>query len=184
MCGHDMLPFKHLSIMQLSLMGSPDMQVPQEPGELRDSYLDSPRSSLPALFDTHISITRQPFQVTVDEVPNAEELRLQNCALLTHMWHFRARRCEDPRDRVYALLNLSRDVNKSIMPNYDEPVDKTYTRTARAIMTKHRNLDILFLCHEPAGTNASEGERPSWVPNLDFNPDHKSHFWMRLTLTV
>ena len=144
MCGSDMLQFKHIMNLQAALLHSPDMRIPMGDGALRDSYLASPRNSLVKILDAYLTSTWQFFQVTVDEVRGIEDFKQQGLTLLAHVWSFRKRRCEDPRDRVYALLNLTRDVNEIIFPDYDTPLIATYARSASAIMTKHRNLEVRY----------------------------------------
>ena len=184
MCGSDIFPFKHITNLQLAFLFSPDMQVPPADAPSHISYWKSPRYAVTRLFDRYLTLTRQVFQVTAEEAPKIEEIRQRSCTLLSHIWNFRKRNCENPRDRVYALLNLTTDVNKSIFPDYSESVSTTYARTASAIMTKHHNLDVLFLCNGPEKRIAGEAVCPSWVPNFDFGADLKWNLGTLDPLTV
>ncbi|KAK3059223.1 hypothetical protein LTR09_000789 [Extremus antarcticus] len=160
-CGQDVIPLSHLTNMQLSLPWSPDMQSPT-------------RYGLAFLLDPWLLSTRQLFQVTPKETPKIEELKLKTCSLLSNMWNSRARRCEEPKDRVYALLALSPDVSDVLIPDYDEPLAVTFIKTTRVILKRHQNLDLLFLCCGPdtsfVQNKEEENEKlPSWVPNYNAN---------------
>ena len=68
----------------------------------------------------------------------------------------------DPRDQVYALLNVAVDNEKlGISPNYTLPYEEVYTRTARAIIQSDQSLAIMQY------TRAHGQNRilPSWVPD-------------------
>ena len=78
-------------------------------------------------------------------------------------------KCTDPRDRVYALLNLS-DFNYGIVPNYKKSVIEVYKDMFVASMKKQQpglNLKLLATC----GTWELAEELPSWVPDL--SPEKK-----------
>lgn len=72
-------------------------------------------------------------------------------------------KCTDPRDRVYALLNLI-DFNYGIVPNYEKSVTEVYQDMFIASMKKQPprlNLKLLATC----GMWESAQELPSWVPD-------------------
>ena len=72
-------------------------------------------------------------------------------------------KCTDPRDRVYALLNLS-DFDYGVVPNYEKSVIEVYKDMFVASMKKQQpglNLKHLAAC----GTWDSAEQLPSWVPD-------------------
>ena len=78
-------------------------------------------------------------------------------------------KCTDPRDRVYALLNLL-DFNYGIVPNYEKSLIEVYQGMFVASMKKQQpglNLKLLAMC----GMWESAEELPSWVP--DWSPEKK-----------
>ncbi|OJD38950.1 heterokaryon incompatibility protein [Diplodia corticola] len=82
---------------------------------------------------------------------------------------FRYCHATDPRDRVFALLNLSSDP-LSLTPTYHDPVAAVYTKAAAALINAAGNLDLL--CQGPwtLGTSQQHPLRnpdlPSWVPDF------------------
>jgi hypothetical protein len=50
-------------------------------------------------------------------------------------------------------------------------------------MTKHRNLNVLFLCNGPENPIAGKQLRPSWVPDFNFDANMEP-YWMTSPLTV
>jgi hypothetical protein len=52
----------------------------------------------------------------------------------------------DPRDKVYALLGLTRDGNDLVpMPSYTESVEKLFRRSSLAIRRSQKRTNILIL---------------------------------------
>lgn len=78
---------------------------------------------------------------------------------------FRWSQATNPRDKVYALLGLTNDVN--ITPEYGESVESCYEETARCIISKSGNLDVLDFVvpayHLPR--QQCTYILPSWVPD-------------------
>ncbi|KAL9044815.1 MAG: hypothetical protein Q9214_002074 [Letrouitia sp. 1 TL-2023] len=78
-------------------------------------------------------------------------------------------KCNDPRDRVYALLGLLDD-DYGIVPNYEKSVTEVYQEMFIAFMKKQQpygNLNLLATCE----IWESERGLPSWVP--DWSPERK-----------
>ncbi|KAL1637312.1 hypothetical protein SLS58_009403 [Diplodia intermedia] len=85
---------------------------------------------------------------------------------------FRYCNATDPRDRIFALLNLSSNP-LSLTPTYHDPVATVYTKTAAALINAAGNLDLL--CQGPwiLGTPSPTSQHPprnpdlpSWVPDF------------------
>jgi len=83
--------------------------------------------------------------------------------LLENLWKFRDQGAADPRDKVYALLGMSKDY-LDIDVDYSErsTSSEVFKATTRKLIEKSRNLDVLM----GAGSR-SEDNIPSWV--LDFS---------------
>jgi hypothetical protein len=66
----------------------------------------------------------------------------------------------DPRDKVYALLDIAKD-GSSIVPDYTATVRRVYTDVVKMHIENDRNIDII--CTHHRGYNSIE--LPSWVPD-------------------
>lgn len=90
----------------------------------------------------------------------------ENTAYLSRLRNdFGALACKDPRDRIYAVMNLLGPLERRylrIRPDYDKPVAKVYRELVRRNIGVLGDLTILEECEASA-----EGDRslPSWVPN-------------------
>lgn len=79
-------------------------------------------------------------------------------------------KCEDPRDRIYAILTLlnSEDQKLDIKPDYTRSVEDLYTDVARRNIVERCPLNILETCE----LSLRSINIPSWVPDwstqLDF----------------
>lgn len=96
--------------------------------------------------------------------PDATEQQAQIFSLLR--WTT-ALSCGDPRDRIYGILQLTKDSDSYPSPDYSASVAKVYTDFARREIVRSQRLDIL---HEAACRPApdlrydTEDVVPSWVP--------------------
>lgn len=94
-----------------------------------------------------------------------------NTAYLSRLrYDFGALACKDPRDRIYAVMNLLGPLERQhlcIRPDYDRPVAKVYREVVRRAIGILGDLTILEECEASA-----EGDRslPSWVPNWACQP--------------
>ena len=66
------------------------------------------------------------------------------------------RKCENPRDKIYALLGLL-PCRFPIVPDYSLPITTVYRKSSLAIIETSKRLDFLSQC-ELSGP-------PSWIPN-------------------
>ena len=74
------------------------------------------------------------------------------------------RQCKstDPRDKVFALLNMSTERDEpALAPNYALSPKEVFMSAARFFITRDKNLDVL--CHAQAAPSAYDV--PSWVPD-------------------
>jgi hypothetical protein len=69
----------------------------------------------------------------------------------------------DPRDKVFALLDLSADIQTSVyQPDYSQAVDEIYKRIAVLCLEKQNSYDLLSLASN-FDQNAENRQSPSWV---------------------
>ena len=75
----------------------------------------------------------------------------------------------DPRDKIYALLNLRHDKEQlMIEPDYSKPVEQVYLSFAQALV--HAGHTGRMLLH--SGITYSRPRLPSWVPDWSLRPQH------------
>jgi hypothetical protein len=77
----------------------------------------------------------------------------------------------DPRDKVYALLNLVDIDMLGLEPDYTKPVEKIYQDAAEAIIKTDRSLDILNTVRRSMETSSFAAGLLSWVPDFSQKQD-------------
>ncbi|KAK3174418.1 hypothetical protein OEA41_001664 [Lepraria neglecta] len=83
-------------------------------------------------------------------------------ALMTNLWGFRSRKCGDPRDKVYAILGICKDLRtKDITVDYTYSVAQVYGEIAKFLIMRDCKLRTLSAC-QMYGMNV---EAPSWAPD-------------------
>jgi hypothetical protein len=93
-----------------------------------------------------------------------------------HLWYLlrytRPKKAKDCRDKIYAILDLVVDVDRSVIyPNYCISTAALYTKLARYLLQSQRRLDILGavqLVPPVAGRERGldlELDLPTWVPD-------------------
>jgi hypothetical protein len=97
--------------------------------------------------------------------------KVDDLPLLELLWSERAAQATDDRDKVFALLGLASDIDVQapcvIAPAYTIDTAEVYTRTARWIASKTKNLDFLGMAGIPP--RHSNYMLPSWVPDWSFS---------------
>ncbi|KAH8674262.1 hypothetical protein BX600DRAFT_457272 [Xylariales sp. PMI_506] len=83
--------------------------------------------------------------------------------LITVLSIFRALDATDPRDKIFAFLNLATD-NLSLLPDYTIDVQEVFRRAAETIMTATGTLSVLSQVQDPQDTKIQG--LPSWVPDF------------------
>jgi hypothetical protein len=81
--------------------------------------------------------------------------------ILTLLHNTQNTKCSDPRDRLYAILGIVKDI-KDIEVDYSIPVQQVYRNWAEKRIRRTRTLDILSACAD----SGRFGDLPSWVPDL------------------
>lgn len=100
-------------------------------------------------------VTRPVLEGTM--VEKGSMLRLCN---MTNQLH-----CEDPRDRIYAILSLMpADQAACIKPDYDKEVEDVYTEAVLADFDLAKTLGMLRICD--FGGADSNLDLPTWVADL------------------
>ena len=85
------------------------------------------------------------------------------CTLMKRLWHFRGRKCGDPRDKVFAILGICKDLREGdIVVDYSFSIARVYSEVARFIFERGQNLRLLSAC-QAYGKNVND--LPSWVPD-------------------
>lgn len=90
--------------------------------------------------------------------------------LLDVLARFRHTKSTDPRDKVFALLNLTLDTI-GVQADYHKPTREVYIDVVRNFINSSANLDIL--CQSQWGVHENPN-LPFWVP--DFHCPGKSYF--------
>lgn len=82
--------------------------------------------------------------------------------------------CQDPRDRIYAVLALLSPQEKLLItPNYDLPAPKVYQDTMTRYTNRFASLDLLPQCDI---TTLGAMSMPTWVPNWAERTQHLTPF--------
>ena len=88
--------------------------------------------------------------------------RVNGTTLSSLLWNTWDRASTDPRDKVFAMLALVDQADHTTMaPDYSKSVIQVYRETAREIIVKQGQLDILLAA---SGINGGH-DLPSWVPD-------------------
>lgn len=88
--------------------------------------------------------------------------RVNGSTLSSLLWNTWDRASTDPRDKVFAMLALVDQADHTTMaPDYSKSVIQVYQETAREIIVKQGQLDILLAASGVSGSD----DLPSWVPD-------------------
>ena len=83
-------------------------------------------------------------------------------------------KCSDPRDRVYAVLNMlnnfDKDRDAKMKPDYTKTVNQVYQDVVLSTLNNTDNIDILEYCEmQQLPLESSDSlQIPSWVPDWTF----------------
>ncbi len=90
-----------------------------------------------------------------------DSLRKRGDNLYTLLVASRGFRATDPRDKVFALMNLADDGSQFPRPDYSWTVEDTYSKFAQGLIQQRRTVDMLSL----TGLQVSASFQTSWVPD-------------------
>jgi hypothetical protein len=90
--------------------------------------------------------------------------------------------CSEPRDYIYALLNISTPIQIPI--DYQLSTNVIYTQATRQIIQQDSSIDIIFKRpqpHQPDRSRQSDIDTPSWVPryDADLSDGNLTRIWLR-----
>ena len=102
------------------------------------------------------------------------------CTLLKQLWHFKSRKCGDPRDKVYAILGICKDLRSGdITVDYSASVARVYSDVSKFIIMRDRSLKLLSAC-QSYGSDVRG--LPSWAPDWSidarFRPTRSISSWV------
>uniref|UniRef100_A0A0B7KN93 Heterokaryon incompatibility domain-containing protein n=1 Tax=Bionectria ochroleuca TaxID=29856 RepID=A0A0B7KN93_BIOOC len=90
----------------------------------------------------------------------------QSASLMNLLSRFDYSESSDPRDKIYALLNLCDLDQLDITPDYSRSVQQVYQDTAMAIIRKEKSLNILNDVRRSMKASSVSASLPSWVPDF------------------
>lgn len=107
-----------------------------------------------------------------------------NVSLIALLHELRKRQATDPRDKVYALLNVAIDVfSNDLRPDYHLSHLEVYAMTCKWLLARYRNLAFLSLVEKK-----DKPDLVSWVPDFrskdDFNFMHQARLIFRPTQVI
>ncbi|KAH8655301.1 heterokaryon incompatibility protein-domain-containing protein [Xylariales sp. PMI_506] len=89
--------------------------------------------------------------------------RAMDSTLPNLLWNTWDRNAEDPRDKVFAVLDLvAKEHQIPIQPDYTKPVNRIYAEVACEIAKRSPSLDHVLLA---ASNRVEPSDLPSWVPD-------------------
>jgi hypothetical protein len=94
------------------------------------------------------------------------------CSLLDYIHFARALQLKDPRDRVYAFLDLAKDSTRqlTVVPNYTDAPSKVYRDFAMAYVSATGNVDLLhYVKHTEESLSTTD---MTWAPDWSISEDN------------
>ncbi|KAG4429492.1 hypothetical protein IFR05_015030 [Cadophora sp. M221] len=90
---------------------------------------------------------------------------IEGTDLLSHLVRYRRCECSNPRDKIFAVLNLASIDKDLALPaaDYASSVKSVYTFVTKALIEHHHSLDVL--CAPHAGDWRTPDDLPSWSPD-------------------
>ena len=121
---------------------------------------------MPLLFDTEgivleydtFSLTRAYLQPTT----------WKKISLLQALYRTGMSLSTDPRDKVFAVLNLAYDAKIVPNPDYTKSIEEVYKQFVVSLVKETGRLDVLSLANLPVYPRKLDISVPSWVPDWTF----------------
>ncbi|KAF4921962.1 Heterokaryon incompatibility protein 6, OR allele [Colletotrichum viniferum] len=96
---------------------------------------------------------------------DGERIYMEVPPLLRVLDLFRGTDATDPRDKVFAFLNIASDADQlSLVPDYMVSVQSVFRKAAEAILRTTKSLSIFSQVQEPCDTQIPH--LPGWVPDF------------------
>ncbi|KAJ3955943.1 hypothetical protein N0V92_007533 [Colletotrichum tropicale] len=96
---------------------------------------------------------------------DGERIYMEVPPLLRVLDLFRGTDATDPRDKVFAFLNIASDADQlSLVPDYKASVQSVFRKTAEAILRTTKSLSIFSQVQEPCDTQIPH--LSGWVPDF------------------
>ncbi|CAI0649432.1 unnamed protein product [Colletotrichum noveboracense] len=96
---------------------------------------------------------------------DGERMYMEVPPLLRVLGLFRGTDATDPRDKVFAFLNIASDADQlALVPDYKASVQSVFRKTAEAILRTTKSLSIFSQIQEPCDTQIPH--LPGWVPDF------------------
>jgi hypothetical protein len=93
----------------------------------------------------------------------------EDVSLLQALYRTGMARSSEPRDKIYAVLNLARDGQTIVPhPNYSLPIAVIYQELVMSLVTKTKRVDILSLAGMPVYPKALDIRLSTWVPDWTY----------------
>ncbi|KAE8330165.1 heterokaryon incompatibility protein-domain-containing protein [Aspergillus sergii] len=156
--AHDESAFESASGMVLQCLGNMPRTAEERGPELRDLYEWIDRYSARLFDQVVVSGTTANHKWMSDK---------QDLSVLDFLRYTRDRKCQNPRDKIYALYGLLPSLREAYPPDYNKSLSQIIFETAKYILKEKgpdglEMLDI-FCLREDRLENVSI---PSWVPDL------------------
>ncbi|KAM7210317.1 Heterokaryon incompatibility protein (HET) domain containing protein [Rhypophila decipiens] len=117
--------------------------------------------------------SHKPFNRLSQQIANRSLLHLSELIRL-----FRSTHASDARDKVYALVGMSKeyleDTKMELIPDYHKSPRDVYIQTAKFLISSTKNLDCFSLKESEVRTRLAS--LPSWVPDFSIQQGHNPLF--------
>ncbi|KAI8656306.1 HET domain-containing protein [Fusarium sp. Ph1] len=116
---------------------------------------------------SHQSSMSSRWYVELPETINLDDhdIRTSTITLLSVLSHFRDLEATDPRDKIFAFLNLAED-DLGLVPDYSAQVRDVFVQAARAMINKRKGSILAVLSHLQDSSDTRIQGLPSWVPDF------------------
>ena len=93
------------------------------------------------------------------------------CTLLKQLWHFKGRKCGDPRDKVFAILGICKDLKSGdVTIDYSASVARIYSEVSKFIVIRDRSLKLLSACQSYGSVIT---DLPCWAPDWSIDARYR-----------
>jgi hypothetical protein len=123
----------------------------------------------PILFPTlNLEAVQSLLFATLEAASTSAQKSEGQVSLAHNIGNYRSMICSEPRDYIYALLNISTPIKIPI--DYHLSTNVIYTQATTQIIQQDNSIDIIFsrpYLHQTDSSRRSDINTPSWVPRYD-----------------